>query len=88
MLVAGRMSRKNSPCARPTFSHSAMLVTYMRVRTTSFKEAPARSSADSMFLIVCTVCAYASPVPTSLPSAPVAVVPDTWTLAPTRTARE
>src|SRR5258708_35924152 len=27
MLVAGRIAPKNSPCARPTFSHSAMLVT-------------------------------------------------------------
>ena len=27
MLVAGRIDPKNSPCARPTFSHSAMFVT-------------------------------------------------------------
>ncbi len=37
MLVAGRIAPKNSPCARPIFSHSPMLVTKIRVRTTSFK---------------------------------------------------
>jgi hypothetical protein len=47
------------------------------VRTTSFVEAPAFSSADAMFFSVCTVCAYASPTPTMLPAASVAVVPDT-----------
>ena len=36
-LVAGRIMPKNSPCARPTFSQSLMLVKYMRVRTTSRK---------------------------------------------------
>src|SRR5260221_6959220 len=36
IAVAGRILPKNSPCARPTFSHSAMLATNMRVRTTSF----------------------------------------------------
>ena len=46
MVVAGRMSLKNSPCARPILSHSAMFVTKMRVRTTSFKPAPAFFSAD------------------------------------------
>ena len=52
MVLAGRMSRKNSPCAFPTFSQSAMLVRNTRVRTTSFNEAPARSSARSIFLSV------------------------------------
>ncbi len=88
MLVAGRISPKNSPCARPTFSHSAMLVTKMRVLTTSFKVAPALASAASMFLIVCTVCARKSPTPTIFPSGPVAVVPDTVITLPTFTARE
>src|SRR5207245_8069576 len=36
IVIAGRIAPKNSPWALPTFSHSAMLVTYMRVRTTSF----------------------------------------------------
>src|SRR5713226_2584091 len=88
MLVAGRISPKNSPCARPTFSHSAMFVTKMRVRTTSFKLAPAFASAASMFLIVCTVCARKSPTPTIFPSGPVAVVPDTVITLPILTARE
>ncbi len=39
--VAGRMSPKNSPCALPIFCHSAMFVTNIRVRTTSFILAPA-----------------------------------------------
>ena len=55
--VAGRMSRKNSPCALPIFSQSAMLITYMRVRTTSFNVAPAFFKADSMFFRTCTVWA-------------------------------
>ena len=45
IVLAGRMSRKNSPWTFPTFSQSAMLVRNTRVRTTSFSEAPARSSA-------------------------------------------
>jgi len=57
MLVAGRIAPKYSPCARPTFSHSAMLVTNIRVRTTSFNPAPALINAASIFLIVCTVWA-------------------------------
>ena len=35
IAVAGRILPKNSPWARPIFSHSAMFVTYIRVRTTS-----------------------------------------------------
>ncbi|MDF2626715.1 MAG: hypothetical protein K0R39_546 [Symbiobacteriaceae bacterium] len=35
MVATGRMVRKNSPCARPMASAWSMLVTYMRVRTTS-----------------------------------------------------
>src|SRR5579863_4700164 len=80
--VAGRMSRKNSPCALPIFSHSAMLVTYIRVRTTSFMLAPAFFKALSMFFKVCTACAYTSPTPMIFPSGPVAVVPETCTYAP------
>jgi hypothetical protein len=88
MLVAGRIAAKNSPCARPIFSHSAMFVTKILVRTTSFNPAPAFASAASMFRIVCTVCAYASPTPTILPSGPVAVVPETAITFPIRTALE
>jgi hypothetical protein len=65
-----------------------MLTTYIRVRTTSASEAPARSSARWMLASVCLVCRAASPGPTSVPSSPVAVVPDTKTCGPTRTARE
>src|SRR2546427_165375 len=60
----------------------------MRVRTTSFNDAPALISADSMFLRICTVCWYGSSAPTILPVAFVAVVPETWIILPTRTARE
>src|SRR6266566_4852184 len=60
----------------------------MRVRTTSFNDAPAAISADSMFLRICTVCRYGSPAPTILPLAFVAVVPETWIILPTRIARE
>jgi hypothetical protein len=88
MLVAGRIVPKYSPCARPTFSQSAIFVTKIRVRTTSFKLAPAFASAASMFLIVCTVCACTSPAPTIFPSGPVAVVPDTLMKFPMRTALE
>src|SRR5271156_5346287 len=86
--VAGKIFPKNSPCARPTFSESAALIMYIRVRTTSANPAPACSSARSIFFSVCTACAYASPTPTIFPCASVAVVPDTHTFAPTRTARE
>ena len=48
IVAAGRMSRKICPCARPTASQRAMSVTYMRVRTTSRKLAPASWSAFSM----------------------------------------
>src|SRR4029077_3053768 len=87
-VLAGRMSRNTSPCARPTRSQSAMSVTYMRVRTTSASEAPACASARSMFLSAWTACTCASPMPTIRPSGPVAVVPDTWMVDPTRTPRE
>ena len=60
----------------------------MRVRTTSPRQAPAAASARSMLAIACRACAYASPLPTIAPSAPVAVVPDTNTWLPMRTARE
>src|SRR6266850_6220648 len=49
IVVAGRMSLKNSPCARPTWVQSSMLVTYIRVRITSLREAPAAWRAWSMF---------------------------------------
>ena len=88
MLVAGRISPKNSPWARPAFSHSAMLVTKMRVRTTSFRVAPALASAASILRMVCTVCARKSPTPTIFPSGPVAVVPETVITLPILTARE
>jgi len=87
-VVAGRMSRNSSPCARPICSHWPMSVTKMRVRTTSSRREPARPSAASMLRSTCTAWAYASPLPTSRPSGPIAVVPETTTCAPMRTARE
>src|SRR5688572_25812933 len=65
-----------------------MLVTYIRVRPTSAREELAAFSALSIFRIAWTAWAYGSPAPTTRPSGPVAVVPDTWTHLPTRTARE
>ena len=50
MLVAGRIAPNTSPCARANSSQREMSVTYIRVRTTSASEAPARCSAASMFL--------------------------------------
>jgi hypothetical protein len=70
----GRIPR--APCQPDEcFPTPAILVTYMRVRTTSFMLAPAFCSALSMFFSVCTACAYTSPTPTIFPSGPVAVVP-------------
>src|SRR5437899_7416897 len=60
----------------------------MRVRTTSFRLAPAFARDASMFLIVCTVCGRPSPMPTIFPSGPVAVVPEMVIAFPIRTARE
>ena len=88
MVAAGRMSRKIWPWARPTASQREMSVTYMRVRTTSRKLAPASWSACSMFSKHWRAWAYGSPLPTIFPSSPVAVVPGHVTPLPTRTARE
>ena len=52
--VAEVIAPKNSAWARATFSQSATSVTYIRVRTTSESDAPARSRADWMFRRVCT----------------------------------
>ena len=41
-----------------------------------------------LFLRICMVCAYGSPMPTIWPLASVAVVPAMCTVLPTRTARE
>jgi hypothetical protein len=65
-----------------------MSVTYMRVRTTSASDAPARVSARSTFFRVCRAWARMSPAPTTRPLSSVAVVPETLTTLPTRTARE
>ena len=56
MAVAGRMSLKTSPWARPYSSQRAMSVTKSRVRTTSLSVAPPLASAFSMFLSVWIVC--------------------------------
>src|SRR5581483_11482474 len=88
MLVAGRTSLKNSPWALPICSHWSMLTTYIRVRTTSCNVAPSFRSATSMFLRAWIAWAYGSPWPTMLPSSTVAVVPDTNTNGPARTALE
>lgn len=41
-----------------------------------------------MFFSACTACAYGSPTPTRRPDSSVAVVPETHTKGPTRTALE
>src|SRR5436309_1186569 len=86
-VVAGRISPNTSLCARPTACQCAISVTYLRVRTPSPKAAPACSGARPMLRSAWTAWAYGSPAPTILPLASVAVVPDTWTTRPTRTAR-
>src|SRR5262249_44328570 len=48
IVLAGRISPKNSPCARPTSSQSATSVRKIRVRTTFSSVAPASSSAVAM----------------------------------------
>src|SRR6266545_1479653 len=87
-VVAGRMSRKNSACALPTRSQSSMFVRKIRVRTTCSSRAPAFSRAASILRRTCTAWRYASPGATTRPSGSVAVVPETTTHGPTRTARE
>src|SRR3974390_3765881 len=88
MVDAGRILPNTSPWARPASSHLEMSVTYVRVRTTSRRLAPAPARARSMFFSVCTACAYTLSAPTILPSSPVATVPATVTNGPTFTARE
>src|SRR5919201_1114389 len=60
----------------------------MRVRTTSRGLAPALRSAASTLRSAWTVWAYGSPCRTIFPASSVAVVPETYTKDPTRTARE
>src|ERR1035437_2398492 len=59
----------------------------MRVRTTFSKPSPNRTRAFSILRIVCTDCAYISPGASTLPEGSVLVVPETWTVSPTCTAR-
>jgi hypothetical protein len=60
----------------------------IRVRTTSFKPAPAFSRAVWMISKHLFVCPAASPGAAVLPSAPMGAVPPTETKRPTRTALE
>ena len=58
IVVAGRISPKSCPWALPTFSQlSAILTTYIRVRTTCCNEAPDRFRAASILRSVWSVCA-------------------------------
>src|SRR2546423_4208627 len=52
IVLAGRTSPKNSPCARPTSSQSAASTRNVRVRTTSSSVEPVSSSA------VATICRH------------------------------
>src|SRR5205085_1824089 len=87
-VLAGRTSRKNSPCTRATRSQSSMRVSSMRVRTTSESRAPKLSSARATISKQRRACASASPGATVRPSASSGAVPATVTKFPARTARE
>jgi hypothetical protein len=86
IVVAGRISPKTSPCARPISSQRPMSVTNIRVRTTSAIENPARSRACSMMARACRVCAAASPACATRPSTSD-VVPLTQAASPRTTTR-
>src|SRR5690606_5006898 len=49
IVLTGRMSAKNSPCAREYSCQRLISVTNMRTRTTSFSVAPASFKARSIF---------------------------------------
>ena len=86
IVVAGRMSPKTSPCARPISSQREMSVTNIRVRTTSASVNPARSRACSIDRQACRVWAAASPGCATAPST-IAVVPLTQAASPRTTTR-
>src|SRR3954447_6876500 len=84
--VAGRMSPKTSPWARPISSQREMSVTNIRVRTTSARGKPARSRDSRIVASACRVCAPASPGCTTAPST-TDVVPLTHAVSPRTTTR-
>ncbi len=87
MVLAGRTSRKSSPCARPTSSQSFASRRNVRVRTTCCTSAPASLRAVRMISRQRRAWPYASGGG-SPPSGITAQVPATKTCRPSRTARE
>jgi hypothetical protein len=63
IVATGLTDLKNSAWALPAASHLEMSVTYIRVRTTSFIDAPASCSAFSIFRKINLACSYKSPLP-------------------------
>ncbi len=88
MVLAGRISEKNWPCTRATFSQSSIRVRRILVRMTSDKCPPKPSMAAWIISRVRRACAVGSPIPTVLPSGPSGAVPVTAIMRPLRTARE
>jgi hypothetical protein len=85
--LAGRISPKTSPCARPTSCQSSALRRKIRVRTTCSAAAPTSASASPMISKQRTAWLYAS-AGGSPPSGITAQVPETNTWRPSRTARQ
>ena len=77
-VQAGLIPLKNSKWAWPIFSQLLISVTYMRVRTTSFRVASTACKAVWIFFIIWIACVYGLPIPIILPALSVAVVPETW----------
>src|SRR5579884_2083906 len=73
---AGFCFGKCSEYARPTSSTFEMSVTYILTITTWEREEPSSTSARSIFSITNLVCAYASPVATTLPFSSEGAVPE------------
>ena len=88
MVHAGRMCAERLAVRAATSSHCAMSVTKMRVRTTSSRRAPARSSAALDVRDDLPVCAYGSPMPTMPPARRSPSCRTRRRDRPTRTARE
>ena len=85
MLVAGRTSPNAARWASPISGQREMSVTNIRVRTTSGRPAPSRSSAAPMFAIAWVVCSLASPSCTTSPCR-TDVLPVTKMKSPAATA--
>jgi len=85
MVLAGRMSRKNSPCTCATASQSSIRVSIIRVRMMSPGTAPSCSRTVREISKHRLAWAATSPA-TVLPSGPIGPVPPTAMMSPIQTA--